>query len=391
MPDLETSPILTFQSLPGVFPNRRLMKIIVVAGARPNFMKVAPILAELRHYPAEFRPFLVHTGQHYDYQMSDVFFTELGLPEPDCYLQASGDGAIAQTADIMVKFEPVLEQEKPDLVVVVGDVTSTPACALAASKRDVPIAHVEAGLRSGDRRLPEELNRITTDGLADLLFTYSEDADANLRAENAPDACIFRVGNVMIDTLIRFRPQARTSRVLQQLELESGKYALATLHRQSNVDDAEVLAGILEAFEQLQERLPIVFQIHPRTRTRIESFGFQKRLDAMPHLRSVGPLGYLDILRLQESARLVLTDSGGLQEETTVLGVPCLTLRQNTERPITIEQGTNTLVGPDPRRIVAEATKIMDGDVKQGTVPELWDGCSAERLVAVLRQGIQRR
>jgi len=367
------------------------MKIIVVAGARPNFMKVAPILAELRRHPAEFTPLLVHTGQHYDYQMSDIFFEDLDLPPPDSFLEARSDTPTAQAADIMLKFEPVLEEQEPDLVLVVGDVTSTAACALAASQRHFPVGHVEAGLRSGDRRMPEELTRIVTDGLSDLLFTYSEDADLNLRAENVPEYCIFRVGNVMIDTLLRFRPRAASSPVLENLALAPGEYALATLHRPSNVDEPQILRGILEAFKQIQERIPIVFQVHHRTRKNIDRFGMEPGLAAMQQLRRIEPQGYLDFLRLQEGARLVLTDSGGVQEETTVLGVPCLTIRENTERPITIERGTNILVGCDPDRIVREALRILDGETKKGQVPELWDGRSAERLVAVLRRGFQRR
>jgi UDP-N-acetylglucosamine 2-epimerase (non-hydrolysing) len=367
------------------------MKIVVVAGARPNFMKVAPILAELRRFPDEFAPLLVHTGQHYDYRMSDIFFKELELPAPDRYLGAQGDGVTAQTADILLKFDPVLAAERPDLVLVVGDVTSTLACALAAAKRDLPVGHVEAGLRSGDRRMPEELNRVATDALSDLLFTYSPDADANLRAENAPPSCIHRVGNVMIDTLVRFRPLAAGSRILEELGLQPGGYALATLHRPSNVDDPRVLRGILEAFGEVQQRLPLVFQVHPRTGKNIEAFGLGGLLARMKNLRLLEPIGYLDFLKLQEGARLALVDSGGIQEETTVLGVPCLTLRENTERPITIEQGTNLLVGCRKEDIVAAALAVLEGKGKQGRIPELWDGHAAGRLAEVLRQGIHRR
>ncbi len=368
------------------------LKIAVVAGARPNFMKVAPILDQLRRWPGEFAPLMVHTGQYYDYRMSDIFFEELQLPPPDCYLGARGDSAAAQTAEILLKFDPVLAAERPDLVLVVGDVTSTLACALAAAKRGLPVAHVEAGLRSFDRRMPEELNRVATDAIADLLFTHSADADANLRAENAPERCIFRVGNVMIDTLMRFRPLAARSRLPEELGLEPGGYALATLHRPSNVDDPRVLRGILGAFGQIQERLPLVFQVHPRTRKNIEAFGLGGMLEEMEQLHLLEPTGYLDFLRLQEGARLALVDSGGIQEETTVLGIPCLTLRENTERPITIQQGTNTLVGCDPGRIVEEAFRVLDQESRRAyPVPELWDGHAAERLVGVLRQGIRRR
>ena len=367
------------------------MKTLVVAGARPNFMKVAPLLAELHKFPAEFELLFMHTGQHFDFQMSEVFFEDLDLPEPQYYLHAGSGTPAHQTAEIIDKLDPLLEAEQPDLVVVVGDVTSTPACAVAASKRDVAVAHVEAGLHSGDRRMPEELNRLTTDALADLLFTYSADADDNLLAENVPPSCIFRVGNLMIDTLVRLRPRAAASDILERQGVTPREYALATLHRPSNVDDPQVLRGILGAFDRIQERLPILFQIHPRARKRLGEFGMEGYLEGIPNLRLLPPQGYLDFLRLQDGARMVLTDSGGLQEEATVLGVPCLTLRRNTERPITIEQGTNRLVGQDPEQIVNAALETLETDVTAFEVPELWDGNSAERLVAVLRRGIERR
>ena len=367
------------------------MKIALVAGARPNFMKVAPVLAELCRYPEEFAPFLVHTGQHHDYRMSAIFFRDLELPRPDCHLEARSDSPAVQTADIMIKFDSLLRIEKPDLVAVVGDTTSTLACALAASKRDVPIAHVEAGLRSGDRRMPEELNRIATDAMADVLFTYSEDADANLRAENVPASSIFRTGNVMIDTMMRLRPRAASSSVGEDLGLVPGEYAVATLHRPSNVDDARILGGVAQAFARIQKRIPIVFPVHPRTRKSIESSGLAPVFAQMDRVYQREPMGYLDLLKLLEEARMVLTDSGGLQEETTVLKVPCLTLRDNTERPITVEMGTNVLVGSEPDRIVEEAFRVLDGKAKEGRIPDLWDGHSAERLVAVLRRGVKRR
>jgi UDP-N-acetylglucosamine 2-epimerase (non-hydrolysing) len=368
------------------------MKIIVVAGARPNFMKVAPILAQLRRYPDAFTPLLVHTGQHYDYRMSDVFFRDLGLPDPDHYLEARADGGVGkQVADIIAKFDDVLQREQPQLVLVVGDVSSTLACTIAAAARQVPVAHVEAGLRSGDRTMPEELNRVATDGLADMLFTYSADADAHLRAENVPDASIFRVGNVMIDTLLRLREKAAKSTLLSELGLEPKGYALATLHRPANVDIAEALRGFLEAFSRIQQQIPLVFQIHPRTRKKIETFGLEPLLESMKNLHLLEPTGYVDFLHLQENARLALVDSGGIQEETTVLGVPCLTLRDNTERPVTIEHGTNQLIGRDPDKIVAAALELLDGKDMPARVPELWDGHSAERLVEVLSRGVVRR
>ena len=368
------------------------MKIAIVAGARPNFMKVAPILSELRRYPDDFTPQLIHTGQHYDYQLSDIFFKALALPPPDAYLDVTRGNEAQQAADIIAKFDAYLAAEKPDLVLVVGDVTSTSACALASSKRFVPIAHVEAGLRSRDRTMPEELTRIVADALSDLLFTYSADADQNLRDEGVPDHAIHRVGNVMIDTLLHFRERARESTILGELGLQPKTFALLTLHRQSNVENPERFASILDALAQIQQRLPIVFPVHPRTRSRIESFGFTDRIEAMPDLRCIDPVGYFESVHLQETARLALTDSAGIAEETTVLGVPCLTLRENTERPVTITAGSNQLVGSDSDRIVAAASAILDQDrATDYPVPELWDGQSARRIVAVLRQGFERR
>ena len=367
------------------------MKIALVTGARPNFMKIAPIAAELRRYPDSFTPVVVHTGQHYDYEMSDIFFKELELPPPDHYLNAAGDSTGAKMADIIAKFDPLLISESPDLVLVVGDASSTLACAVAAATRDVAVAHVEAGLRSGDRRMPEEINRLATDAIADLLFTYSPDADANLEAERVPPHCVHRVGNVMIDTLVRFRAKAAASTVLETLQLEPGSYALVTLHRQANVDDAGRLRGLLEALDQIQRRIPIVFPVHPRTRGKLNEFGFDQLLEGMDGLTRLEPLGYADSIRLQEGARLVLVDSGGIQEETTVLGVPCLTLRENTERPITVTEGTNRIVGCEPDRIVREAFAVLDGEHTEGRVPDLWDGRAASRIVEVLQRGITRR
>ena len=367
------------------------MKIVLVVGARPNFMKVAPLAAQLRLPGSRHTPVVVHTGQHYDYRMSQIFFEELELRPPDHYLAARTDGAGPQMGDIMVKFDAVLAAEAPDLVVVVGDVSSTVACAVAAAARQVPVAHVEAGLRSGDRRMPEEVNRVATDAVADMLFTHCADADANLAAEAVPDRCVFRVGNVMIDTLHRFRARADASPVLEDWGLAEGDYVLVTLHRPANVDDPEVLGGILDAFEQLQARIPVAFLVHPRTRSRLERFGLLGRLESMANLQLREPVGYVDMLRLQSAARLVLVDSGGIQEETTALGVPCLTMRDNTERPVTITEGTNALVGSDPERIVAASREVLEGGGRRGRVPDLWDGCSAERLCAVLDGGVVRR
>lgn len=364
----------------------KLRDIIIVVSARPNFMKVAPILSHLKAMPDVFRPLLVHTGQHYDVQMSDVFFRELGLPKPDYHLGVGSGTDAEQTAGVMVAFEEVLLKTMPDLVVVVGDVTPTMACSINAVKLWVPVAHVEAGLRSGDRRMPEEINRIVTDAISSFFFTPSPDGDANLiRAGVVPER-IFCVGNVMIDSLCRLEPLADGSDVVERLGVEEKGYALLTMHRVSNVDQQDVLKGILNAVEQIQRELPIVFPLHPRTRKRIAAFGLEGMVGGMKNLKVTEPVGYFDILKLQKAARLVLTDSGGIQEETTALGVPCLTLRENTERPVTIEVGTNTLVGVDPKAIVETTQRVLKGDYKQGRVPDLWDGHAAERIVGVLRE-----
>jgi UDP-N-acetylglucosamine 2-epimerase (non-hydrolysing) len=361
------------------------MKVMHIAGARPNFMKIAPIMEEMAKYPARFQQVLVHTGQHYDDEMSQVFFDDLDLPTPNVYLGVGSGSHAQQTARIMLAFEPVLLEHRPDWVIVVGDVNSTVACALTAAKLGIKVAHVEAGLRSFDRTMPEEFNRVLTDHIADLLFTTEPSANENLRREGIPEEKVHFVGNVMIDTLLRHKERALTLDVLGKYGLEPQGFALLTLHRPSNVDVPEVLAGILDALAEIRVRLPILFPAHPRTVERIQEFGFEGRLAAMPNLRVTEPLGYLEFLNLMANARLVLTDSGGIQEETTILGVPCLTLRENTERPVTVTQGTNTVVGSDPQRIVAEALAILDGKGKTGRVPELWDGRAAERIVSVLQ------
>jgi len=368
------------------------LKILLVAGARPNFPKIAPIAAELRRHPGSFETVVVHTGQHYDYQLSGIFFEELELGPPDHFLNARSDaGKAAQMADILSKFDGVLVQERPDLVVVVGDVDSSVYCSLGARIHGIPVAHVEAGLRSRDRTMPEEINRVATDAIADLLFTYSADADDNLAAENVPSRCVHRVGNVMIDTLRQFLPKAKASDALSRHGVTAGEYGLVTLHRPSNVDEASTLEGILTALEQVASRVPLVFPIHPRTQQRLEQFDLLTRLQSAPGMHLCESVSYLDMLALQASARLVLVDSGGIQEETTALGVPCVTLRHNTERPVTIDEGTNTLVGNVPERIVQVATQILDDGGKAGRIPEGWDGHASERIVDVLRQGIVRR
>ena len=326
----------------------------------------------------------MHTGQHYDDEMSQVFFDDLDIPRPDVYLGVGSGSHAEQTARVMLAFEPVLLEQEPELVLVVGDVNSTLACTLVAAKLHIPVAHVEAGLRSFDRTMPEEINRVLTDQIADLLFTTERDADENLRREGVAEERIHFVGNVMIDTLLRHKERSLALDALGRYGLEPHGFALLTLHRPSNVDVPEVLAGILDALAEIQARLPIIFPAHPRTVKKIQEFGFEERLAAMPDLRVTEPLGYLEFLNLMANARLVLTDSGGIQEETTILGVPCLTLRENTERPVTVTEGTNTIVGNDPGRIVTEALAILDGKGKAGQVPELWDGRAAERIRLLL-------
>ncbi len=361
------------------------MKIINVVGARPNFMKIAPIVEEMHKHP-DIESILLHTGQHYDAAMSRVFFDELGLPKPDIYLGIGSGSHAEQTARVMTAFERVLLEHRPDLVVVVGDVNSTLACSVTAAKLWIPVAHVEAGLRSFDRRMPEEINRLVTDTLSDYLFTTSRGAGENLLKEGVPPEKIHFVGNVMIDSLNKHRAHAKGLGTPARFGLAPGGYALLTLHRPSNVDVPEILAGILDALSTIQADLPILFPAHPRTVKRIAEYRLQDRLNAAPALQIVEPLGYLEFLDLMMHARLALTDSGGIQEETTILGIPCLTMRENTERPITITAGTNTLVGTDPQQIVAGARKILMGSSKSGRVPELWDGHAAQRIVAIIKE-----
>jgi UDP-N-acetylglucosamine 2-epimerase (non-hydrolysing) len=356
-----------------------MKKVLHIVGARPNFMKVAPIHKAIAQR-GQLTQILVHTGQHYDVKMSDVFFTDLGMPAPDVYLGIGSGSHAEQTARIMIELEKVFLREKPDLVSVVGDVNSTVAGALVASKMGIRISHVEAGLRSFDRTMPEEINRIVTDRISDLLLTPSPDADANLLKEGVDPSYIHFVGNVMIDTLLSSKARAEKLSTLADLGLTPGHYAVCTLHRASNVDDPKVLGGLLSALAHVAARLPILFPVHPRTRKMLSDQGLSGMLERAPGLRLVEPMGYLEFLALTSQARLILTDSGGLQEESTALGVPCLTLRENTERPITVEQGTNLVVGTDPVRISQEADRILNGQGKQGRVPELWDGRASERI-----------
>lgn len=361
--------------------NQPPMKILNVVGARPNFMKMAPIIAAIERRAGEVSQVLVHTGQHYDETMSASFFRDLLMPAPNINLEIGSGTHAEQTALVMLAFEPVLVAEKPDWVVVVGDVNSTLACALTAAKLGIKVAHVEAGLRSFDRAMPEEINRVLTDRISDLLLTPSEDADRNLLAEGIAPERIVRVGNVMIDSLFAQFELARQSTVLADLGVLPNKFAVVTLHRPSNVDDAATLKKIFAALTAIADELPIVFPIHPRTKARLKEFG----IEAPPTVKLVEPLGYRDFLQLWSNARLVLTDSGGLQEETTALGIPCLTLRDNTERPITIEQGTNQLVGREPAFIISSAFEILNGEpTQQSRIPDLWDGRAAERIVDVL-------
>jgi UDP-N-acetylglucosamine 2-epimerase (non-hydrolysing) len=359
-------------------------RVVVVAGARPNFMKVAPLLAEIERR-GTLEAVLVHTGQHYDAAMSDGFFRDLGIRAPDANLEVGSASHAVQTAEVLMRIEPVLLAQPTAAVVVVGDVNSTLAATIAAVKLGIPVAHVESGLRSFDRSMPEEINRLLTDAVSTWLFVSEPSGERNLRAEGVDPAQIHFVGNVMIDTLLAQLERARDLDTLARLGLEPRSYAVLTLHRPSNVDDPAKLGALFDVLEEIHERLPVVFPVHPRTAETIRTRLGGRRLA----LRTTEPLGYLEFLRLTADARLVLTDSGGIQEETTVLGVPCLTLRSNTERPVTVEQGTNRIVGNDPHVIRSEVRKILEGDARSGRVPELWDGRAAARIVDVLERDLR--
>lgn len=353
------------------------MQILHVVGARPNFMKAAPVISALQRRP-NVTQLLVHTGQHYDKNMSDVFFEQLAIPAPDVNLEVGSGTHAQQTAEVMSRFEPVVLARKPDLVLVYGDVNSTMAATVVCSKLLVPVGHVEAGLRSFDRTMPEEINRLLTDQISDLLFTPSEDGDLNLCREGISKNKIHRVGNVMIDTLVRMLPIA----MKYEANGFSRRYAVVTLHRPSNVDNAENLRRILDCLVNASEDLAIVFPVHPRTRQRIREFGIETK-----NLHLVEPMPYLEFLGLEARATVVITDSGGIQEETTYLGVPCLTLRSNTERPITVELGTNVLIGDDFGKLRAELSSIIKGNAKRGAVPPLWDGHTSERIADIITKG----
>ncbi|MDP2365915.1 MAG: UDP-N-acetylglucosamine 2-epimerase (non-hydrolyzing) [Ignavibacteria bacterium] len=367
-----------------------MLKIISVVGARPNFMKVAPIHDAINNYnkknadsnQKKIDHKICHTGQHYDEKMSQVFFDQLGLPKPDFYLGIGGGSHAEQTAKIMIEFEKVLIEEKPNLLIVVGDVNSTIACSLTAAKLGIKIAHVEAGLRSYDRAMPEEINRLLTDTISDYLFVTEPSGLENLKKEGIDDSKVHFVGHVMIDSLIKFLPKADTSDILELFGLEKQNYILTTMHRPSNVDVAENLKEMILMFNRFAEKKKVVFPIHPRTRKNIESHGLMGELS--PNLILTDPIGYIDFIALIKNAELILTDSGGIQEESTYLGVQCITIRRTTERPVTVTVGTNQLVGDNFNEAESVANRVLNGELKKGKIPELWDGKAAERIVEVL-------
>ncbi len=357
------------------------LSIVSIAGARPNFMKIGPLAKALAHYPSvEHR--LVHTGQHYDQNMSDLFFRDLGLPKPWRNLEVGSGNHATQTAEIMTRFDRVMEEAPADLVVVVGDVNSTIACALVAAKRGIPVAHVEAGLRSYDRSMPEEINRLLTDAISDVLLVSEPSGVDNLRREGVPDDRVHLVGNVMIDTLLSSREKARTSMIHATLGIAHGAYGVVTLHRPSNVDDPAVMRELVGVLGEIARSLPLVFPVHPRTSARLKSQGVELRREA--GFLVTDPLGYLDFLALMEGARIILTDSGGIQEEACILEVPCLTLRENTERPVTVSSGWNDLVGRDPEKIRGAAKRALSGQTSAKSRPALWDGRAGERIAEIL-------
>ncbi len=359
------------------------IKIICVCGARPNFMKIAPLM---RAFDANgsFETLLVHTGQHYDKKMSHLFFDELGIPKPAINLEVGSGSHSAQTAEVMKRFEPVVVDFEPNYVLVVGDVNSTIACGLVAVKLGVKLIHIEAGLRSFDKRMPEEINRVLTDSISDLLFVTEQSGIDNLKNEGVDSEKVHFVGNVMIDTLLANKSKAQQSEILDTLGLQEKDYAVITLHRPSNVDDVDNLKKIFTAFEQIQKDIKLVFPMHPRTRNNIAKTELQKTVDSMENLLLVEPVGYLDFLKLMSSAALVMTDSGGIQEETTILGVPCMTLRENTERPVTISEGTNRLVAIETDDIIKNYAQIIENKSSGGNIPKYWDGKAAERIVEII-------
>lgn len=375
------------------------MKILNVVGARPNFMKIAPLIREMRKHP-DIEAVLIHTGQHYDGRMAEQFFEDLQIPRPDVSLEVGSGSHAYQTAEVMKRIEPVLERERPDLVLVVGDVNSTVAAALTAAKLQISVAHVEAGLRSFDRSMPEEINRIVTDAIADYLFVTEESGLQNLLSEGVDKSKVFLVGNVMIDSLEASRRLWERSTIHAQLGLANQRYGVVTLHRPSNVDNTSALEGVIRALLEVARHQPMIFPVHPRTRKRLESihelqsslhFVSQSQSISSPGLYCLEPLGYLDFIALVAGANVILTDSGGIQEETTALGIPCLTLRDNTERPITVTHGTNRLIGTSSAMIVQEARRVTQSPLRRTTPPPLWDGKASERIVAILRDQLITR
>jgi UDP-N-acetylglucosamine 2-epimerase (non-hydrolysing) len=369
--------------------NRPLLYL--VAGARPNFMKIAPIVRALQAQDAlSFK--IIHTGQHYDREMNDVFFEELGIPQPDVFMAAGGGSHAQQTAKIMVGFEELCTAERPAAVLVVGDVNSTLACSIVAKKLNIPVAHVEAGLRSGDMAMPEEINRLVTDSISDWFFVTEPSAVQHLRREGKSEDKIHYVGHVMVDNVLYQADKLsnadttgfETTGFKAAQKEKGGRYGVVTLHRPSNVDDADNFTRIAGALKEIASELPLIFPVHPRTRANIEKFG----IDLGPNITLAGPQAYMAFLNLWKDAAVVLTDSGGLQEETTALGVPCITIRENTERPVTVEEGSNVLAGTDPHKIIDEARRVLRGEGKQGRRPHLWDGKAAERIVAILAEEI---
>ncbi len=361
----------------------RFHKIIVVAGARPNFMKIALLVQQLRKLKSK-KTVLVHTGQHYDYQMSEVFFQELKIPKPDIFLNVGSGSHAVQTAKIMTEFETVVLNEKPDLVIVAGDVNSTLACAIVATKMHVKVAHIESGLRSWDRTMPEEINRLATDAISDYLFVSETSGLQNLKKEGVDPKKVFYVGNVMIDSLIANLPTIRKSGILDNLSLRPGDYAALTLHRPSNVDTKEALLEIYAILKEISSKIKLVYPIHPRTKSMIEKHGLRDKFAGLTQLIQVDPLGSIDFIQLVKNARFVLTDSGGIQEEATYLGVPGLTMRENTERPSTISEGTNQLMGRNKSQILKAVQKILSGRWKKGRIPKYWDGRSTARIIKII-------
>jgi len=357
--------------------------IYLVAGARPNFMKIAPIVRALQGHP-RLAYKIIHTGQHYDREMNDVFFEELGIPQPDLFMAAGGGSHAEQTAKIMLAFEQLCQNERPDAVLVVGDVNSTLACSIVAKKLHIPVAHVEAGLRSGDMAMPEEINRLVTDSITDWFFVTEPSAEQHLRREGKPDSAVHYVGHVMVDNVLyqadKLAQSDSSGLETSEYKKSHPRYGVLTLHRPSNVDDPAMMEKLASALREIARDLPLVFPVHPRTRANLQRFG----IDLGPNVSLIGPQGYMAFLHLWKDAVVVLTDSGGLQEETTALGVPCITIRENTERPITVDEGSNVLAGTDPARIIEEARKVLAGQGKQGRRPHLWDGQAAQRIVAVL-------